>query len=915
MVWDRTFARGPIGLAVKIALLASLIGVNACRPRSAGTNLKDDESSIAENVEWRGNGSYPIWSYDAGPGRDAADTSYDPNSEMSPFGKQLLDLNARVPSFPGLSTAIYGDQMFRPAFGPIPWRMMQKPNSVKILFIGQDGTHIAEAAGRPATAGFGGRAQDLAKYFGVGSSAAFINTFAFTIRWQYGAFDTPVISNFGGTSKYSTTSFVGNPIWLISQDLDSPLVKWRNDLITWIIKNNRDSLKMIVLFGGGARDAMGTYVVSKGGKVGTRYTEADLAKVKVPEFDLAGAGSNKQTAFPLTKNGKDLYKEFNGANPAYTDPVKVKALQDSFRQAFNQSPDQWKAKMVLPGANVGLNGSGMIHQAQLGGYNIDEKMEIQDPATGEFRVTNSLRGLRIDNDLVIDHDILVTQLPHPTALSMMQPADASRAVGEGLTAFDKYPEWTINADPGYTNTFATPGPNGEAHAPYKYSRGDMGPEYYDFGAPNSRMVNVSTASRSGKNVIVFGTREQAGFNNDLLKKMEVAAKPSKFPPESEMWISRPTSTGEGNRLTTFDPGPGLDMAKVMKTSLPRDAEFVKKREVNGDFGHYRGRFVNPEVVILADPDGDDDLITARALTGTRGQYLNSLMTGFGVDDRYLIIKTAPYSNYGSAGPEDQPQTNDDKLWRETFDKTATYRQEVLKKLFASARPKMVLTDGPWAAAAYKALYQDACPFTDSPCKVFHLERKKSAATATYEQLLEDKKFGLAEVVDVARSAGFSEANFNGALKDIPRSHLTYYARVWEGTSGDRVITSNTTQFRGIAFAEVAPRWATNQKYRMPNTEVDDCKRLVAKANQLKVRMGGEPMFKYLNRLQNGGAGTANCTGLQGNDATEGSVAAAAASDAAEVITSMMVKDQEDPRLNHVQYHEPLKTPPLPGSED
>jgi len=57
-------------------------------------------------------------------------------------------------------------------------------NSVKILFIGQDGTHIAETAGRPATAGFGGRAQDLARHFGVGPSAAFMNAYAFTINGQ-----------------------------------------------------------------------------------------------------------------------------------------------------------------------------------------------------------------------------------------------------------------------------------------------------------------------------------------------------------------------------------------------------------------------------------------------------------------------------------------------------------------------------------------------------------------------------------------------------------------------------------------------------------------------------------------------------------------------------------------------------------
>jgi hypothetical protein len=111
-------------------------------------------------------GQMPLWSYDAGP---------NPNSKM---GRELIDITASIPNMPEISKKIMGrKQKFRPAFGPIPWRMRQESNKVKMLFIGQDGTHIAEAAGRPATAGFGGRAQDLANYFGVNEGAAFINAY------------------------------------------------------------------------------------------------------------------------------------------------------------------------------------------------------------------------------------------------------------------------------------------------------------------------------------------------------------------------------------------------------------------------------------------------------------------------------------------------------------------------------------------------------------------------------------------------------------------------------------------------------------------------------------------------------------------------------------------------------------------
>lgn len=106
-------------------------------------------------------GKLPLWSYDKGPVVPEKGCS----QELYSMNCELIDLTARIPNMPALSDALYGrSQKFRPAFGPIPWRMRLEKDAVKILFMGQDGTHIAEAAGRPATAGFGGRAQDFANF-------------------------------------------------------------------------------------------------------------------------------------------------------------------------------------------------------------------------------------------------------------------------------------------------------------------------------------------------------------------------------------------------------------------------------------------------------------------------------------------------------------------------------------------------------------------------------------------------------------------------------------------------------------------------------------------------------------------------------------------------------------------------------
>lgn len=798
--------KNPIISSFWLALVVCFVMAQGCKPRGQHTaGLFDEETSGQK-------GSFPIWEYDAGPDR------------ASDMGRSLIDLHAAIPYFPGLSYAVYGDQMFRPAYGPIPWRMMQKENSVQILFIGQDGTHIAEAAGRPATAGFGGRAQDLAAYFGVSSSAAFINTYAFTIRWQYGAFDNPVVTTKDGKTQISYASFTGNPVWLITQDQQSPMVKWRNNLIEWIIRNNRRSLKLIVLFGGAARDAAGAFIESKGGHVGTRYTAEQIAslQLKVPEYTFEGAGSNKQTAVPITPEGKDLYAAFAGQRVNYTDEAAVTKLHNDFQKAFNEHPDQWLSKMAF--SKGGLSGSGIVHPAQLGGYDIARQLKI-----GNETGTLSLKGLKISDDYTVDHDILVTQLPHPTALSMMSKDQASQAVAKGLSGFKKYVDqgWKVEPETagGFKNSFA----EGKA---FEYGRGDMGTEYYDFGAPNSRMVNVSTASRAKANVIVFGTRDKVRFDSTTLNTM-TRAQPSQMPPANELWTARPFNTnntfdpGSQNRRYTFDPGPGPEMAKIMKTNLPPDPGFQKKHAVNGDFGHYRGTFKNPTVVILADPDGDDDLITARALTGSRGQYLHALMEGLNVGDNYLVIKTAPYSNYGAG----QTQGTGAEDWTSIIELTKGYREAVLKKVFETAHPKLVLTDGPWAKQEFARI------FPTSPAPVVSIQRG------------DQKDSGIVEALEAIKHvAGFEQASFSGKMADIPRSHLSYYARVWEGTSGDRVITAKDSRYMGVAFAEVAPEWSYAQKYQMVDSDIQGCAALIQTELTNKTRLGGESIADYYQRI-------------------------------------------------------------------
>jgi uracil-DNA glycosylase len=751
--------------------------------------------------------SLPEWSYDPGP---------NPHTAM---GKELIDLTAAIPHMPEISQQVMASQKFRPAFGPVPWRMLQDSNKVKILFIGQDATHIAEAAGRPATAGFGGRAQDLAAYFGVNEGAAFINTYAFTIKGQYGAYDTPYIfRNNDGQDEVRFSNLVENKLWLLSQDIDSPIVKWRNNLIDWIVRNNKSSIKLIVTFGGAARDAMGSYIESKGGKVGSVNDEY-MNSIQIAETKLEYAGGNNEFPVIIGHDGKDLYPFMLQKELDYTKVADQAAVKEDIKDQFQNYLDH----MVF--TKSGPMNNGLIHPAQLGGYDLG-KINIKGVKT------RSLKGLLLSDGSTISTDILVVELPHPTFLSNQTNEQASQAVARDLEVLRPYVNdgWGIPADPGMTNEFS-------AGQPYRYSRSNIGPEYYDFGTPGTRMVPVSTASRMGGNphVIVFGTRDRAQFNRTSIDAMTEALPGETFSSE-EMFIFRPRSR---ELRYLFDSGPGESYARLMKENLDFkkifqlktdktfsssgiDAYYVKNHPDIGDFGHYRGTFNRPRVLIVADPIGYDDLITARALTGTRGQHLQGLMKDLGVNDNYLVIKTVPF------GMDDAS----DEDWEYTLEATSQYREALLGAILNDGTPELIITDGPRAKQEVMRI------LGEKPVPVINIHRQQDTAQA---DILDAAK-------DINALSQFKAAHIKAELLNIPRSHLSFYARTWEGTSGDRVLNSQD-KFRGLAFAVVAPAWAWSQETNLIPAHNRDVEVLIEKLESNNLPLPGESIPDYLLRTK------------------------------------------------------------------
>ena len=87
------------------------------------------------------------------------------------------------------------------------------------------------------------------------------------------------------------------------------------------------------------------------------------------------------------------------------------------------------------------------------------------------------------------------------------------------------------------------------------------------------------------------------------------------------------------------------------------------------------------------------------------------------------------------------------------------------------------------------------------------------------------------------------------MLNIPRTHLSFYARVWEGTSGDRVITSAGTKYEGLAFAEVVPSWAFKQKAKLTDINQIKIERLLKELLQEGYKLPYETVPHFLKRQE------------------------------------------------------------------
>lgn len=262
--------------------------------------------------------------------------------------------------------------------------------------------------------------------------------------------------------------------------------------------------------------------------------------------------------------------------------------------------------------------------------------------------------------------------------------------------------------------------------------------------------------------------------------------PEDFPYESPKSVS-------GRR--EYDAGPGAFAAAMVDAWPDFAALGITSHSSFGFNGVYRGNLTNPKVVILADQESNDDMFSTRALTGSGGQKLQSLLNSMGLKNDYVIIRTLPVDSLDLS-------TDKVKAIAANRDVVKT-RNNILEKILAQGKTKLFITVGPVAASLIPSTFNPAGVALlnlDSPNLDSHVGQWQSAVS----------KLSVPGI-------GAFEGRYTGELSPIPRSDLPAHTRWWMGTTGSRSARAYTKEgsarvVSGDYYQFNAPDWVSSKNY-------------------------------------------------------------------------------------------------------
>ncbi len=385
-------------------------------------------------------------------------------------------------------------------------------------------------------------------------------------------------------------------------------------------------------------------------------------------------------------------------------------------------------------------------------------------------------------------------------------ADFQRAINQIKTWIAAGPTW-LPADPGVPRDLAIASTYGSDPIPYRDFPFGTCPRLGRGGTSSNR----SDAQRGIRLFSAHGAYNAAGAH--LSDPSNAAGTAAGYDDDTgDLPYEPPRLAPRG-----FDPGPPATLARLL---LGAEAGFAwpdfAAAGVTSDasFGVgpiYRGRFTGVSLVVLADQASDDDLFTARALTGEVGQCFQNFLRAAGLTRRYLIVRTLPVDTL------DLTQADRNALV-DRADVQAVHR-EILRRVRSQ-------NSGIAALVALGPTAQRLAPHVlPAGLAVIDVAMPAAAgATASWQAALTDLA-GRAYTKDIAGPTFVADTS----RSQIPREDLPYGTLRWLGTSGDRAVRPTDTSAHKPSpdYLKVfAPSWVASL-HPKPLTAVEQ-----AAANQI-----------------------------------------------------------------------------------
>lgn len=411
--------------------------------------------------------------------------------------------------------------------------------------------------------------------------------------------------------------------------------------------------------------------------------------------------------------------------------------------------------------------------------------------------------------------------PGAKAIGVMHPGAASAKNGGSNAAASLQEQFAARAaivtkfieeDP----NFLKPDKKADFSIPYRYMDAVIPHRDFSFGS-SWRLGQDGTASnrRGADGIQVYSS--QGCYNNALRDPQTNRCNSQPGAPSLPVQYDEPTDLASKFEMAPgdvpyespkspkdrrdYDDGPGafapvlMGQSNVMGLNHSEWPDFMSLGvTADKSFGHgsiYRGNFKKPELLILADQESNDDMFSARALTGTGGQRLQTLLNALGMRHKYVIIRTLPV---------DTLDLSIEKATEIAMNPAVTaVRNNILKTILEQKKTRLILTVGPVAAEAIKTL--------DTKLKIITLAHPLADNHVTQWQQAIGQVFGAA-----------TASKYDGTLTAIPRYDLPIHTRWWMGTSGTRSARAwlygqnGHKVWNGDYYKFEAPSWVNTINY-------------------------------------------------------------------------------------------------------